>query len=523
MTVRLPEYYRALLKIQENLNVSVVEDAPPPDGIEILDEYWLIPNFTKVQIWRDEDYRMKYVLLEPSIAENERDLLNLIYGDLRKVLVLKEYRLDMETKTKVLLESIDELFVEYGLSVEDELTLKMLYYLFRDFFGFGAIDGFLNDPYLEDISCDGYNIPVYVFHTKHGGMPSNVIFEKEELDSLVLLLCQKSGKHISYATPLVDATLEDGSRLQATYGSEITTRGSSFTIRKFKAEPFTPIDLMNFGTLNSSILAYFWLLIEYKMSFMVIGETASGKTTTMNALLMFIPPESKVVSIEDTREIQLYHENWIAGVTREGLEGKEISMYDLLRAALRQRPDYIIVGEVRGKEAQTLFQAMSTGHASYATLHAGDVNQLIYRLENEPLSIPRVMIQSLDSVIVQFLWSWKGVRKRRAREVHEILGIDPVNKNLIVNPLFKWEPASDTFSQLSDSKKLEKIAQIMGEETHAVIEELKRRKEYLEAIYRKGIRNYKDVTRYIHAYYRNPEKAFGEITEEATESHEGEA
>lgn len=512
MTNNLPEHYRVLLKIQEKLNQPVMEEILPPKDTEVIDEYWIIPDFTKVQILRDVDYRLKYHLLEPSIAENEYELLNIIYDDLKKSLVLKEYILDMETKTKVLLESIDELIDEYGLDVEDKLTLKMLYYFFRNFFGFGAIDGLLNDPYLEDISCDGYNIPVYVFHTKHGGMPTNIVFEQDELDSLVLLLCQKAGKHISYANPLIDATLQDGSRLQATYGSEVTTRGSSFTIRKFKAEPFTPVDLMKFGTLNSAILAYFWLLVEYKMSFMVIGETAAGKTTTMNALLMFIPPEAKVVSIEDTREIQLYHENWIASVTREGLEGSEISMYDLLRAALRQRPDYIIVGEVRGKEAQTLFQAMSTGHASYSTLHAGDVNQLIYRLENEPLSIPRVMIQSLDAVIVQFMWSWKGIRKRRAREVHEIVGIDPVDKNLIINPLFKWDPASDSFSQLSDSKKLEKIAQIMGDDVSAVIEELNRRKMYLEAIFKKGIRNYKDVTHYIHLYYRNPEKALEEIT-----------
>jgi flagellar protein FlaI len=401
---------------------------------------------------------------------------------------------------------------EYALEMEVDLRLKMLYYLFRNFIGFGTIDALINDRYLEDISCDGYNIPIYVFHMKYGGMRTNVKFTKNELDSIVMLLCQKSGKYISYANPLIDAALPDGSRLQASYGSEITPRGSSFTIRKFRTEPYTPIDLMSFGGFNSEMLAYFWLLVENKMNVMVIGETASGKTTTLNALTMFIPPEAKIISIEDTREIQLSHENWIAEVTRIGIEESgEITMYDLLRAALRQRPDYIIVGEVRGIEARTLFQAMSTGHSSYSTLHAGDMNQLVYRLENEPLNVPRIMIQFLDAVIVQSMWVKKGVRKRRAKEVNEVFGIDPVNKNLLVNPLYKWEPSTDSFIQVSQSKKLDKIAQISGEDVSEIIEEMERRRIFLEKMQSKGIRDHKEVTNLIGKYYKNPEKAMEEL------------
>jgi len=255
------------------------------------------------------------------------------------------------------------------------------------------------------------------------------------------------------------------------------------------------------------------MLIENKMSFMVIGETAAGKTTTLNALMVFLPPEAKVVSIEDTREIQLYHENWIPGVTRTGIEGQEIDMYDLLRAALRQRPDYIIVGEVRGREAQTLFQAMSTGHASYATFHAGDVFQLIYRLENEPLEVPRVLIQFLDSIVVQFTWVKKGVRRRRAKEIVEIIGIDPTNKELLINPIFQWDPLTDSHTQTSDSKKLDRIATMLGEDISVVMDEIRRRKEFLEMMYEKGIRDYREVTDMIHKYYRNPDKAFEEIQE----------
>jgi len=509
----MPEYYALLLEMCSKMigNKDVIGDIKVPDNVEVIDEYWLVPKFLKVQIRRDfSTLQQIYYVIEPTLAKDEYELMIILYNDLRRMIVLKEYESNT-SKIQAVIDNFYKLIDEYALEIDDIITLKLLYYLFRDFFGFGPIECFMIDPNLEDISCNGYDIPIYVFHRKYGSMPTNIKFSKEQLDSLVLVLCQKAGKHISYANPLVDATLPDGSRLQATYGSEITTRGSSFTIRRFRAEPFTPIDLMRSGTMNSTMLAYFWLLVENKMSFMVIGETAAGKTTTMNALLMFIPPEAKVVSIEDTREIQLYHENWIAGVTRIGLEGKEIDMYDLLRSALRQRPDYIIVGEVRGREAQTLFQAMSTGHASYSTLHAGDINQLIYRLENEPLNVPRVMIQFLDAVIVQFLWTKKGIRKRRAKEVNEILGIDPVNKNLLINPLFEWDPAEDKFVQVGDSKKLEKIALRMGVDIFEIIEELKRRKKYLELMDSMGIRHYKEVTKLIHMYYKNPEKAFEEL------------
>jgi flagellar protein FlaI len=508
MEVPLPEYYRTLIKLYEKFKIPILE-VEVPEGFEVVDEYWIVPHFVKIQIRRNVETLEKiYWIIEPQVARNELELLSLLFEDLRRKIVLKEIGLSPEERIKVVFEALEELLDEYGLSIQRDLTFKLLYYLTRDFFGFGAIDPFLIDPYLEDISCDGYNIPVYVFHRKHGSMKTNVLFKKEELDPLVLMLGQKSGKHISYANPLVDATLPDGSRIQITYGSEVSTRGTSFTIRRFRAVPYTPIDLMAYGTFNSGILAYYWLLIEHKMNIMVIGETAAGKTTTLNALMMFIPPEAKVVSIEDTREIQLYHENWIAEVTRMGVEGQEIDMYDLLRAALRQRPDYIIVGEVRGREALTLFQAMSTGHAAYATFHSGEVSQLIYRLENPPLDVPRVMIQFLDSVIVQFMWSMKGVRKRRIKEIVEFVGIDPASKELLVNKVFQWDPASDSYVQLADSKKLEKIATLLGVDIMDVFEELRRRKEFLELIYQKGIRDYREVTKHIHMYYRNPEKAF---------------
>ncbi len=509
----IPIYYQKLLEIYERFKIPLI-DSSIPKNYELVEEYWIVPNFTLVQIRRNvETLEKVYWIIEPEIAKNELELLSILFDDLRKKVVIEEIIPSEEERIRLVLSALREVLDEYGLKLKSDFTLKILYYLMRDFFGYGAIDPFLIDPNLEDISCDGYNIPIYVFHRKHGSMKTNVSFRQEELDNLVLLLGQKSGKHISYANPLVDATLPDGSRIQITYGTDVSTRGSSFTIRKFRAEPFTPIDLMTYGTFNAGLLAYYWLLIENKMNVMVIGETAAGKTTTLNALLMFIPPEAKVVSIEDTREIQLYHENWIAEVTRSGVEGQEIDMYDLLRAALRQRPDYIVVGEVRGREAMTLFQAMSTGHAGYATFHAGDINQLIYRLENPPLNVPRVMIQFLDSIAVQFMWSFRGVRKRRVKEIVEIVGLEAESKELLVNKVFQWDPASDSYVQLADSKKLEKIAMMHGVDVVDIIDELRRRKEFLELLHQKGIRDYREVTKHIHMYYRNPEKAFEVLKE----------
>ncbi|MBO8181694.1 MAG: type II/IV secretion system ATPase subunit [Archaeoglobus sp.] len=494
---------------------DILPEVQLKENQRVVDDYWVIDLFAHTLIVEDsETFRLSYRIVEPELTKDESLLLSSIFSDLRRVLILRDFSVDLPSKVDVLLANLDHILEEYAIEVSNRLYTKMLYYLFREFFGYSVIDPFVNDTYIEDISCDGYDIPIYVYHMKYGNLETNVSLPKEAVDKLTLKLAQKSGKYLSIANPLLDATLPDGSRLQATFGTEITPRGSSFTIRKFTAEPLTPIDLIYFGTIPSEIMAYLWLAIEHKLSALIVGETASGKTTTLNSILMFVPPEAKIISIEDTREIKLYHNNWISGVTREGVGGEEIDMYDLLRAALRQRPDYIVVGEVRGREALTLFQAMSTGHAAYSTLHAGDINQMIYRLESEPLNIPRSMLQFLDIALVQFMWVKGGLRKRYTKEFNEVLGVDTVDKNLLVNQVYRWDPALGTHVQVAASKKIEKIAEAMGGDLEAVRAELNRRKLYLDAMKDKGIRSFKEVTKRIHAYYRNPDAAFKELVPE---------
>ncbi len=501
-------YYESLRNTMNRYQVEIVEDTEIEDNEEIIDEYWLIERIAKVRIVENmETLRKKYYVIEPQISEEESALLFSIYEDVRHKLIYT-YGSDVFDS---LMKAVTKVMDDYSIKTKNELFLKMLYYFIRDFLGLGIIEPILYDENIEDISCDGYNIPVFVYHRKYGNMSTNIVLEKEVLDNYVLLLAQRANKHLSYSNPIVDATLPDGSRIQITYGSEISTRGSTFTVRKFREEPFTPIDLMNFGTMSARMLAYFWLLIEHKRNVMIIGETASGKTTTLNALLMFIPPDSKIVSIEDTREIQLYHDNWIPEVTRLSIEGQEIDMYDLLRAALRQRPEYIVVGEVRGREAQTLFQAMATGHASYATFHAGDVDQLIHRLEEEPLNVPRVLIQYLDAVAIQGRHVTRTEKKRRVKAVFEILGIEGETKELLLNPVYRWESSTDRFIEGSSSTKLENISQSTGLTMTELLDELDKRTRFLEMLRDKKISRYREFVKYVSLYYSNPEVAFEEL------------
>ncbi len=435
----------------------------PADYREI-DHYWVDVGESLVVIALNEKTNQnEYLLFEPVLSEFQYELIERVHADLRNILILDDDEL-VRDKRELLLEKMDDLFHEYGVNPDLNTLFKLQYYLVRNFLGWGRIEALMKDPFIEDISCDGTMIPLFLYHRKYRNIKTNISFKSEILDSLAITLAQRSGKHISTGSPIIDATLPEGSRLQLTFGKEVTTRGTSFTIRKFREEPFSPIELLENGTFNEDQLVYFWMAIENNKSLLFIGGTASGKTTSLNAASLFIPPMAKVVSIEDTREITLYHENWIASVTRDSIaEGASmISMFDLLRAAMRQRPEYIIVGEVRGVEAQTLFQAMNTGHTTFSTLHAGNVDAAIHRLESEPLNVPRNMLQALNVISVQALVYRGQERIRRVQEIVEIAGADPVTGSLRVNTVFTYDPVTDTFSYQGRSQVYADIAEKRG-------------------------------------------------------------
>jgi flagellar protein FlaI len=420
----------------------------------------------------------------------------------------------------------------YNIDVEPKRQPVLLYYLTRDFLGLGQTDPVLRDPFLEDISCLGPHVPMYVFHRVFGSLRTNVQYDNDiELNKYVFRLAQIAGKHISIYQPILDATLQDGSRINLTLGTEVTRKGSTFSIRKFSADPVSPIDLLRFGSTSAFQLAYFWTLVENHRSLLISGGTAAGKTTFLNAISMFIRPEDKIVSIEDTPEIQIDHQNWIQSVARtgygtasgiggaSGISGPggqtksagTVTLFDLLVAALRQRPEYVIVGEVRGVESFTLFQAISVGHASMSTIHAGSIAELLHRVENEPMNIPRVLFQALDCVAFPAQVVVNSSRVRRVTGVTEILEVDAATNELLTNDTFRWEPASDSFTYFGRSFVLEEVAARTGKTMDGLAAEMLRKERYLEMMSHLGMTYYKDVSHAIASYYVAPDDSFQDL------------
>ena len=488
-------------------------DAIIPDEYDPLDQYWVEKGRSLIVIAHNRRTNQKeYLLFEPTLSDFEYELLERLHEDLRDVLILSSDEIRKDRK-QLLLEKMYRLLDDYGLSLEWSTMFKLQYFLIRNFIGWSRLDPLMKDSMLEDISCDGNNIPLFLYHRQYRNIKTNIAFEADVLNSLAITLAQRSGKHISTGSPMIDATLPEGSRLQLTLGTEVTTRGTSFTIRKFREEPFSPIELMEMGTFNADALVYFWLAIENNKSLIFIGGTASGKTTSLNAVSLFIPPVAKVVSIEDTREITLYHDNWIASVTREALTegGNAINMFDLLRAAMRQRPEFILVGEVRGAEAQTLFQAMNTGHTTFSTMHAGSVDAAIHRLESEPLNVPRNMMQALNIMSVQGLIYRGTERVRRSQEIVEIAGIDPSTGNLRVNNVFVYDPVHDVFAYTGRSQVYADISEKRGWTRDQLETEISVRKSILEAMQKQDIKDYISVASLFHAYHISPRNVVASI------------
>ena len=422
----------------------VMDDIEIGEDFEELDTYPVYPPFSYVRVLFDKrDYSRFYYVVEPKASKQEQEDLDTIQSVLQRALNIDRDTLD-ETQEDFLKQAVDDILDSYRLKSRKSNRAKIHYYIERDLIGYGKIDTMMRDPNIEDVSCDGPGVEIFVYHRRFESLRTNVMWEDEqELENYIIRMAQRCGKHISIAEPLLDATLMDGSRIVMTLGREVSTKGSTFTIRRFRDEPFTPVDLLEFKTFSSMQIAFFWLAMQYGMSMLFVGGTASGKTTSLNACSLFLPWQHKIVSIEETRELNLPHPNWIPGCTRQGFGGEgsdtggkaagEVDMYDLLRAALRERPEYIIVGEIRGAEAYVLFQAMATGHTTYSTFHADSIQSLVHRLENKPIEIPRVLIPALDGISIQIQTRVGGKRVRRNKAIVEIIGIDPHSHELLTN------------------------------------------------------------------------------------------
>ncbi|WP_396611835.1 type II/IV secretion system ATPase subunit [Haloferax sp. S1W] len=490
------------------------------EGVEDVEHYWVNKPFAFVSILYDPELREhRYHVSEPQLDTFETFVRDDLTKILRNSLLYRD--LDNEGDRKeVFDDEAREIISNHAATVEEGSLWKLFYFLLRDFIHYGRIDPVMRDPSIEDISCDGDEVPVYVFHGVYRDMPTNVVFDDGDLSSFTIRLAQRAGKQVTVSDPLVDASLPDGSRVQLTLGSDVATRGSNFTIRKFSDVPLSPVDLVRWNTFSVEQMAYFWLAIENNRSLIFAGGTGSGKTTSMNAVSFFVPGHAKVVSIEDTREVTLPHENWIQSVTRDTFtaDGRgEVSMYALLQAALRQRPEYLLVGEIRTQErvALTFFHAIATGHTAYTTFHADSAEGVVNRMQNEPLGVPAQMLSDLDIISVQKQIHLEGDRTRRNMGVTELVDVDE-DGEVELRDVFKRNPTNDTHEQVGDSHILSGIAAERGWTEADLQYELDIRADVLRYMAAQGIDDYRDVAAMIRRFERDREGVLALVYEDTS-------
>ena len=497
---------------------TTIQAQPLPKGVKIIERYPLYEPFSQVVIIQDpKTGENKYILDELQLDPMERGIYNRILEIL--LAEIESPKEEITDPRKFFGEAAKKIVDKYRISLgwlPDVSWYKILYHAERDLVGFGKIDSLMRDPNIEDISCDGVNKSVYIWHRLYESIETNLQLESDEVvDNLVVKLVHMAGKHVSSAFPIVDASLPGKHRLAVCYRREITPFGTAFTIRKFRDDPYSIIDLINIGTFTEDMAAYLWICLENRASIMVLGGTAAGKTTALNALACLIKPGSKIITIEETAELNLSHENWVSLIARQsyGLGGNsigEVALFDLVKTSMRHRPDMLIVGEVRGQEAYVLFQALATGHGGMCTMHAENLDSAVKRLTQKPMEISPAYIPLMNLVIaVQRVHLIKnGIKKayRRILAVNEIAGFeDYVN-------IFQWDPITDEQTVSVESSALfSGISKRLGITTEDLLEEMKRRRDVLHWMREQKIRSYKEVASIIAEYYARPKEFYQKI------------
>jgi len=481
----------------------------PPDA-ETTETYDVVPPFSKITIasLKELGGGKAYFINEVQPSETEREQLQILLEIISKE--LEPPKNEVNPKSHIEAEA-RRLAKKYGLSkkISEESWSKIKYYLRRNLIGFGDIDVIMNDPMIEDLSVNGIGLPVYVWHRKYESMPTNLIFTDEiTLDNLIVKLTHMANKHISTAFPLLDAMLPRKDRFAATFKREVSPKGGSFSIRRFREEPFSIVDLVEMGTLNEKIAAYFWLLIENRMTIAIMGGTGAGKTSTLNALATLIKPSMKIVTVEEIPELNLQHENWVQLVARESyglgiMKTGEVSLYDLVKTSLRYRPDYIVVGEIRGEEAFVLFQALATGHGGLTTLHAESLDYSVKRLTSPPMNVAATYIPLINvAALLERVQLPKSVAGGMTfgRRIKSIMEVQDYEKYQTIS---SWNPTLDTFTvQLSRSNLLKKIAARHGASMDEVFSELEARTKFIKNLRTEGISKNVELAKHITNYYQ---------------------
>jgi len=493
---------------------------PIPKDFKVVERYPLYEPFAHVAIVQNpKTGEYKYILDELQLDQVERGIYNRILEIL--LAEIEAPKEEIPDPRKFFAERARKIVNKYRISLgwlPDVSWYKILYHAERDLVGFGKIDPLMRDPNIEDISCDGVKKPVFVWHRAYESIETNIQFETdEELDNMVVKLVHMSGKHVSSAFPIVDASLPGKHRLAVCYRREVTPFGTAFTIRKFREDPYSIIDLIKMGTFSEEMAAYFWICLENRASVMVLGGTAAGKTTALNALTCLIKPGSKVITIEETAEINIPHQNWVSLISRQsyGLGGSnvgEVTLFDLVKASMRHRPDILIVGEVRGQEAYVLFQALATGHGGMCTMHAENLDSAIKRLTQKPMDIAPAYIPLMNIILCV-----RRVHLRRAegrKTCRRVIDVNEIADYGDYREIFKWDPAKDEHVSYFDrSVLIPDIAERQGIDVDALLREMERRKEILRWMRERNIRSYRDVAAIIAEYYARPEQVYEKVVE----------
>lgn len=481
---------------------------------------------TFVHIHGDAGLSTRYIVIEPPLDEDEEDLLDVI--KLRLLEIASDYEqpetdAEMEEYLDTLLDdvvvtekktfSIGDRFRKFmgkQVALDSETFERIRYYIHRDIAGIGALDPIMKDPENEDIHVIGSD-GCHVDHGTYGMLPTTISFgESFEYDNWLKNIGERMGSPISDADPIIDSTLPDGSRINIVYSDDISIEGSSLTIRQGAEVPLSIMQITKWGTLSPRLAAYLWLCLENERTVFVVGETASGKTTTLNALLSFIPFTSKIYTAEDTAEVQVPHETWQRLITRESPEddsSTDVDLFDLVASALRSRPDYIIVGEVRGPEAQMAFQAAQTGHPVMLTFHASNVRSMIQRMTGNPINVPETFLDNCDVALFQNRVERDGELLRRVTSVAEIEGYSEVDGGVLTREVFEWDSVEDeiNFNGMNNSYVLEeKVADLLGyKDKRDIYNELERRTRIIEQLIESDVLEYAEVNDALETFRRD--------------------
>ncbi len=451
----------------------------------------------------------RYISVEWPLEDEKKAILNKIRSAML-IRAAKEKAIKTDDERKELIENLfndvvrtkdisfaDRLRKSYTIPVPEVDRALYRYFIHRDINGYGPINTIMRDPYIEDVHAIGMENIHLIHKAFQFGLESNIRFENDvHLNSFLIALSERIGRPVTPTRPIVDGAMPDGSRINIVYSEDISRKGSSFTIRKFAAEPISCVQLVKWGTMSAKLAAYIWLCMENKMNMIFSGETASGKTTSLNAILSFIDHRNKIFSAEDTPEVKPPHATWQRLVSREsGPKEYQVTMFDLMRAALRSRPDYLIIGEIRGEEGRVAFQAMQTGIPVLSTFHAANATKFIQRFTGDPINVPMTFIDNVNVLMFQSAVNVDGKILRRVTSVEEFVGYSKEEGGVLTKNVFKWDPITDThqFRGFQNSYILEeKVAAEHGFlDKRKIYDELDKR----EAIIKKMVDN--DITDYV--------------------------